>query len=164
MTDGRSWRRTPIRQQKRTPPNNQGGVGRQQQQQELVRLFSAAQDRAPNATMLYLSSKIKATRSKTVDWIQDQPEDQQRRHISLAITVAPAGSQRHSSEVHLEIVWRLQQKELKRQHIKMKQLETKLRALKSKTVREISYVLNCGEEKAKIIQDILQLLGLKMGM
>ena len=24
-------RRTPIRQQKRTPPNNQGGVGRQQQ-------------------------------------------------------------------------------------------------------------------------------------
>ena len=31
MTGGRSWRRTPIRQQKRTPPNNQGGVGRQQQ-------------------------------------------------------------------------------------------------------------------------------------
>ena len=30
---GRSWRRTPIRQQKRTPPNNQGGVGRQQQHQ-----------------------------------------------------------------------------------------------------------------------------------
>ena len=27
----RSWWRTPIRQQKRTPPNNQGGVGRQQQ-------------------------------------------------------------------------------------------------------------------------------------
>ena len=33
MTGGRSWRRTPIRQQKRTPPNNQGGVGRQQQQE-----------------------------------------------------------------------------------------------------------------------------------
>ena len=32
MTGGRSWRRTPIRQHKRTPPNNQGGVGRQQQQ------------------------------------------------------------------------------------------------------------------------------------
>ena len=32
MTGGRSWRRTPIRQQKRTPPNNQGGVCRQQQQ------------------------------------------------------------------------------------------------------------------------------------
>ena len=32
MTGGRTWRRTPIRQQKRTPPNNQGGVGRQQQQ------------------------------------------------------------------------------------------------------------------------------------
>ena len=28
---GRSWRRTPIKQQKRTPPNKQGGVGRQQQ-------------------------------------------------------------------------------------------------------------------------------------
>ena len=34
MTGGRSWRRTPIRQQKRTPPNNQGGVGRQQQHDE----------------------------------------------------------------------------------------------------------------------------------
>ena len=56
---------------------------------EMVGLFSAAQDRAPNATMLYLSSKIKTTRNKTVDWIQDQPEDQQKRHISLAITVAP---------------------------------------------------------------------------
>ena len=27
MTGGRSWRRTPKRQQKRTPTNNQGGVG-----------------------------------------------------------------------------------------------------------------------------------------
>ena len=35
MTGGRSWRRTPIRQQKRTPPNNQGGVGRQQQQRSM---------------------------------------------------------------------------------------------------------------------------------
>ena len=33
---GRSWRRTPIRQQKRTPPNNQGGVGRQQQQHHKI--------------------------------------------------------------------------------------------------------------------------------
>ena len=56
---------------------------------EMDGLFSAAQDRAPSATMLYLSSKIKATKNKTVDWIQDQPEDQQKRHISLAITVAP---------------------------------------------------------------------------
>ena len=128
--------------------------------EEMVGLFSAAQDRAPSATMLYLISKIKATRNKTVDWIQDQPEDQQRRHISLAITVAPtikAGSQRHGSEVHLEIVRRMKQKELKRHHIKRKPLETKLGALKSKTVAEISYALNCGEEKAKIIQDILKL-------
>ena len=29
-------RRTPIKQQKRTPPNKQGGVGRQQQQQQLI--------------------------------------------------------------------------------------------------------------------------------
>ena len=51
----------------------------------------------------------------------------------------------------------MQQKELKRQHIKRKPLEAKLRALKSITVREILYVLNCGEEKANIIQDILNL-------
>ena len=31
MTGGRNWRRTTIKQQKRTPPNKQGGVGRQQQ-------------------------------------------------------------------------------------------------------------------------------------
>ena len=64
--------------------------------EEMVGLFSAVQDRAPNATMLSLSSKIKTTRNTIVDWIQDQPEDQQRRLISLAITVTPtikAGSQ-----------------------------------------------------------------------
>ena len=36
MTGGRSWRRTPIKQQKGTPPNKQGGVGWQQQQQRQV--------------------------------------------------------------------------------------------------------------------------------
>ena len=34
MTGGRSWRRNPIKQQKRTVPNKQGEVGRQQQQQD----------------------------------------------------------------------------------------------------------------------------------
>ena len=32
-TGGRSWQRTPIKQQKRTSPNKRGGVGRQQQQE-----------------------------------------------------------------------------------------------------------------------------------
>ena len=30
MTGAKSWRQTPIKQQKQTPPNKQGGVGRQQ--------------------------------------------------------------------------------------------------------------------------------------
>ena len=34
MTGGKSWRRTPIKQQKWTPPNKQGGVGRHQQGEE----------------------------------------------------------------------------------------------------------------------------------
>ena len=34
--------------------------------EEMVGLFSAAQNRAPNATMLYLSSKIKCTRNTCV--------------------------------------------------------------------------------------------------
>ena len=32
-TGGRSWQRTPRKQQKRTSPNKRGGVGRQQQQE-----------------------------------------------------------------------------------------------------------------------------------
>ena len=38
-TGGSSWRRTPVKQQKRTNPNKQGGVGRQQQHDDNNEVF-----------------------------------------------------------------------------------------------------------------------------
>ena len=39
--------------------------------EEMAGLFSSLQQRAPNATILNLSSKIKCTKSKTVAYLMD---------------------------------------------------------------------------------------------
>ena len=126
--------------------------------EEMVGLFSAAQNRAPNATMLYLSSKIKCTRNKTLVWLKNLNTEEQRRHIELATLTVPTvkwQSKVHSSDVHQEIIRRLQQKEIKRQASTRKPLEKKLRALRNKSTDEILGSLGCGLEKAQQVKEIL---------
>ena len=49
-----------------------------------VGMVSAAQKRAPGATMLYMGSHIKATRNKTLTFLMSLPEDEWRRRVALA--------------------------------------------------------------------------------
>ena len=126
--------------------------------EEMMGLLSAAQNRAPNATMLYLSSKIKSTRNKTLVWLKKINTEEQRRHIKLATLTAPTvklQNKVHSSDVQQEIIRRLQQKEIKRQASTRKHLEKKLRALRNKSTDEILGSLGCVLEKAQQVKDIL---------
>ena len=54
--------------------------------EEIVGLFSAAQDRAPNATILFLNSKIKARRNRTIIKLQELSDDKRSGMIKAAIS------------------------------------------------------------------------------
>ena len=64
-----------------TPTHNMGA-------EEIVGLFSAAQDRAPNATILFLNSKIKARRNRTITKLQELSDDKRSGMIKAAIIIA----------------------------------------------------------------------------
>ena len=94
--------------------------------EEIVGLFSAAQDRAPNATILFLNSKIKARRNCTIIKLQELSDDKRSGMIKAAIIIAKQEKKksiRNASELHSEIVRRMQQKDVKRQQASRKTVE-----------------------------------------
>ena len=86
--------------------------------EEIVGLFSAAQDRTPNAIILLLNSKIKARRNRTIIKLQKLSDDKRSGMIKAAIILVKQEKKksiRYSSELHSEIVRKMQQNDVKRQ-------------------------------------------------
>ena len=81
--------------------------------EELVGLFSAIQQRAPNGTMLFYSAKIKAKKNKTDKYLRglDGPSMDAiiKKSISLAVSTR---MQSHSyvQEMHADLIKRVNEK------------------------------------------------------
>ena len=134
-----------------TPTHNMGA-------EEIVGLFSAAQDRAPNATILFLNSKIKARRNRTIIKLQELGDGKRSGMIKAAIIIAKQEKKksiRYASELHSEIVRRMQQKDVKRQQASRKTVEKKIASIKSKSIDVMMEVLSCTREQALKVRDIL---------
>ena len=102
-----------------TPTHNMGA-------KKIVGLFSAAQDRAPNATILFLNSKIKARRNRTIIKLQELSDGKRSGMIKAAIIITKQEKKksiRYASELHSEIVRRMQQKDVKRQQASRRTVE-----------------------------------------
>ena len=54
---------------------------------ELMGMFSAAKEHAPNATLCYLSSRIRAQKNKVVDYLDGLQPEKRDKLIKLAITL-----------------------------------------------------------------------------
>nr|XP_047140973.1 uncharacterized protein LOC124816023 [Hydra vulgaris] len=81
--------------------------------EELVGMFSAAKQKAPNATLCYLSSKIRACKNKTADFLSEKPTD--IRNKLIAWSISSAGKKRLANmqcheEMKAELIKRMAKK------------------------------------------------------
>ena len=56
--------------------------------EEVMGMFSASHSRAPRATLLYLSSKIKAKKNKTLQYLESHTEEHQEKLVKKSVPLA----------------------------------------------------------------------------
>jgi len=55
--------------------------------EEIMGMFSAAKEHASNATMCYLSSRIRAQKKNLVDYLDNLPTEKRQKLVDLAINL-----------------------------------------------------------------------------
>ena len=102
--------------------------------EEVVGMFSAAQQRAPNATLHFLSSRIRAKKNCVTVYLDSLQEEQRDKVISFAVSFTRKLRIRKRTEkrnVLAELSRRSSQKRQKKQMSELGKIEKKLRALPS---------------------------------
>ena len=118
-------------------------------------MFSAAKDHAPNATLCYLSSRIRAQKNKSVDYLDSLQSENRDKVIKLAITIGrkQRGSRRNKSvTIKQEILKRIQKKKHKKEHLVRMKVDTVLKKVDFDVTSEYPDV---GEIIQQGVQDIL---------
>ena len=121
--------------------------------EEIMGMFSAAKDNAPNATLNYLSSKIRAQKNGVVDYLDNLEEPQKNRVIEMSRTIGRKqlkASRRRSVQVREELAQRTALKQ-----------EVKATAERKKLLRSTS--LDIGTEFLHLAEsvrsDLMAILG-----
>ena len=126
--------------------------------EEIIGMFSSLQRRAPNASILNISSKVKATKNKTVDTLMGMNENERHFMIENVVKISSVirkNNKCHVMEMHEEIFKRVQVKVAKKQRKKRAQLERKLKeAMKSGS--DLMKAIECGYEKASMLEKLLK--------
>ena len=126
--------------------------------EETIGMFSSLQRRAPNASILNISSKLKATKNKTVDTLMGMNENERHFMIENVVKISSVirkNNRCHVIEMHEEISKRVQVKVAEKQRKKRAQLERKLKeALKSGS--DLMKAVECGSEKASMLEKLLK--------
>ncbi|KAK2151295.1 hypothetical protein LSH36_368g05017 [Paralvinella palmiformis] len=65
--------------------------------EQIMGMFSAAKNNAPNATLNYLSSKIQAQRNGVVDYLDSLDQEKRNKVIQISRTIG--GKQRQASRM-----------------------------------------------------------------
>lgn len=82
--------------------------------EDLMGMFSAAKDRAPNSTLCYLSSKIRAQKNKTMGYLDSMYDKTRERAVAKSISLAKKTrikKRLKSKEIQAEIAKKRNQKE-----------------------------------------------------
>ena len=118
------------------------------------------QRRAPNATIINLSSKIKATKNKTMAHLMSMTEEQRDGIIHNAIRVSAKIKRTNKMsvlELHREIANRVHAKVAMKQKKERGQIERKLRDI-TKAGGRISDVLpDCTDQKAAHMVEVIEM-------
>ena len=125
--------------------------------EETVGLFSSLKSRAPNATLLNMSSKIKCAKNKTINYLYGMTLADREITIKRSIRLA------RSMKLHNKAsVAELQQDIVKRAQQKIEQRQKKIRRDIEKKIKEIAKgnqdfsTLDCSGDKAVMIKKIVR--------
>ena len=122
--------------------------------EEIMGMFSAAQQKAPNATLCFLSCRMRAIKNRTVDYLDEMDPTTRDDFLGKAITYGrKQRDQRRKCQKDLraEIIRRQQAKKQARDAAKRKELERKLKKSLSSVVEEMSI----SAEDRVLLEDII---------
>eukprot|EP00112_Aurelia_sp_Birch-Aquarium-sp1_P020961 Seg5518.2 transcript_id=Seg5518.2/GoldUCD/mRNA.D3Y31 product="hypothetical protein" protein_id=Seg5518.2/GoldUCD/D3Y31 len=125
--------------------------------EEIMGMFSAAKNRAPNATLCYLSSKMRSKKNNTVSYLDNLESKLREDLIKRSVPIASKDRKkrrRKTKEIQMEIADRDARKKQKREMKDRKKLEKKLK--KIETVEEIDKEFP--DLERKISDDLKELL------
>ena len=98
--------------------------------EEVMGMFSAGQSRAPRATLLFLSSKIRAKKNKTLPYLLSHPEAERRVMQSVpAAAKLRRQAQTSAAELQTELSRQIAGKMQKKKTIERRKLEDKVKQL-----------------------------------
>ena len=123
--------------------------------EEIIGMFSAAQKRPPNATVCYLSSKLRAQKNMVVDYLGATDEETRERMVRMSVSLGRRQRQRNRSKCAD------MKKELsRRQGLKREKKETSQRKKIEKTLKSTSLDIDrdfpdLEEHACSDLQDIL---------
>nr|XP_047146751.1 uncharacterized protein LOC124819309 [Hydra vulgaris]XP_047146752.1 uncharacterized protein LOC124819309 [Hydra vulgaris]XP_047146753.1 uncharacterized protein LOC124819309 [Hydra vulgaris]XP_047146754.1 uncharacterized protein LOC124819309 [Hydra vulgaris] len=124
--------------------------------EEVMGMFSAAKHKAPNATLCFLSSKLRACKNKTTALLCKKPTDIQNKLILWAISNARKNrftSMQCHNELKLELLKRMADKIQKREDKDRRKVEKILKSCMPDQVKEMFPDLENNE--ASDIEEIL---------
>ena len=94
--------------------------------EEIIGMFSAAQKHAPNATVCYLSSKLRAQKNKVVDYLDATDEDNRERMVQISVSMGRRQRQRNRTKCA----------DMKKELSKRQALKRERRRVKEKKLRK----------------------------
>lgn len=96
-------------------------------------MFSARQKKAPAATLCYISSKLRAQKNKTVDYLDSLPEEKRKSIMKMAVPYAKQKRQRRKKlqkKLMVELSKRQADKQQARDTTAPDKLEKKLKSMR----------------------------------
>ena len=99
--------------------------------ENIMGMFSAAKAHAPNATMDFLSSRIRAQKNNVVDFLDSLPQPKKESLINFATNIGRKGlsqKRKKNSIIQTEIARRMQEKKQKKVTLERNKLERKLKS------------------------------------
>lgn len=122
--------------------------------EEIMGMFSAAKEHAPNATMCYLSSRIRAQKNNIVTYLDDMPTEKRQKLIELAINLGRKqrlSKRKRTENIKTAIAKRLADKLQKRKTTERNRLEKKLKSCDS----ELDITAQFGDLEESVLQDVV---------
>lgn len=124
--------------------------------EELIGMFSALKKKAPNATICYLSCKMRARKNNTVDYLDSLDKEKRDLVIRKAVRLGAIQRRRRrrkQGQLQEELHKRQVSKERKRSEQERKVLERKIEELGPEKIEEAFPELP--EEKVSLIKELL---------
>ena len=118
-------------------------------------MFSAALNRAPNATLSFLSARIRAQKNKVVDFIDFLPSDRKESLIQLATSLGRKQclkKRKRTAEIRKEIAKRLADRVQKKRTVERGKIERKLKLF---AISDIGAEFDLDEHTVEVVSDIL---------